>query len=91
MSKLDFRLLYAVAAWGQLLDRFCQDDRVRVDKPRRSLQIKFTRPISADSQFVELHVKRSSCTGGLNSTQSSNLCVDRLLLLPSNDIDGTSN
>ncbi len=36
----------------QLLDRFCQDDRVRIRQPRRSLQIKFTRPISAMSEFV---------------------------------------
>jgi len=36
----------------QLLDRFCQDDRVRIRQPRRSLQIKFTRPISANSEFV---------------------------------------
>jgi len=26
-----------------LLDRFCQDDRVRIRQPRRSLQIEFTR------------------------------------------------
>jgi hypothetical protein len=30
----------------QLLDRFCQDDRVRIRQPRRELQIKFTRPVS---------------------------------------------
>src|SRR5437868_5296402 len=30
----------------QLLDRFCQDDRVRIPKPRGNLQIKFARPIS---------------------------------------------
>ena len=36
----------------QLLDRFCQDGRVRVHQPRRNLQIKFTRPISQDNEFV---------------------------------------
>jgi hypothetical protein len=36
----------------QLLDRFCQDDRVRIRQPRRSLQIKFTRPISVHNEFV---------------------------------------
>jgi PD-(D/E)XK nuclease superfamily len=36
----------------QLLDRFCQDDRVRIRQPRRNLQIKFNRPISATSEFV---------------------------------------
>jgi len=32
-----------------LLDRFCQDDRVRIRHARRSLQIKFTRPISENA------------------------------------------
>src|ERR1700746_705185 len=36
----------------QLLDRFCQDDRVHVRQPQRNLQIKFTRPISNSSYFV---------------------------------------
>src|SRR2546428_5042612 len=36
----------------QLLDRFCQDDRVRIRQPRRNLQIKFTRPISGNNEFV---------------------------------------
>jgi PD-(D/E)XK nuclease superfamily len=36
----------------QLLDRFCQEDRVRIHQPRRSLQIKFTRPMSANNEFV---------------------------------------
>src|ERR1700736_3382522 len=30
----------------QLLDRFCQDDRIRIRQPRRELQIKFTRPVA---------------------------------------------
>jgi hypothetical protein len=36
----------------QLLDRFCQEDRVRVPQPRRNLQIKFVRPLSGGSEFV---------------------------------------
>src|SRR5437870_11125005 len=36
----------------QLLERFCQDDRVRIRQPRRNLQIKFTRPVSAKNDFV---------------------------------------
>jgi hypothetical protein len=36
----------------QLLDRFCQDDRIRIRQPRRNLQIKFTRPISGRNDFV---------------------------------------
>ena len=35
-----------------LLTRFCQDDRVRVCQPRRNLQIKFTRPIAGNNDFV---------------------------------------
>src|SRR5437016_6148691 len=36
----------------QLLDRFAQDDRVRIRQPRRNLQIKITRPVSGKSDFV---------------------------------------
>jgi hypothetical protein len=35
-----------------LLDRFCQDDRIQIRQPRRSLQIKFTRPIADNNEFV---------------------------------------
>src|SRR5262249_37719041 len=30
----------------QLLNRFCQEDRVRIRQPRRNLQIKFVRPLA---------------------------------------------
>src|SRR5881227_813569 len=36
----------------QLLDRFCQEDRVRIRQPRRNLQIKFVRPLSDQNEFV---------------------------------------
>jgi hypothetical protein len=36
----------------QLLDRFCQDDRIRIRQPRRNLQIKFSRPVSEKNEFV---------------------------------------
>ena len=36
----------------QLLDRFCQDDRIRIRLPRRNLQIKFTRTLSEQNDFV---------------------------------------
>jgi len=36
----------------QLLERFAQDDRVRIPRPRRNLQIKFARPISERNEFV---------------------------------------
>ena len=35
-----------------LLTRFCQDDRVRIYQPRRNLQIKFTRQVDGNSEFV---------------------------------------
>ena len=35
-----------------LLDRFCQDARVRIRQPRRNLQIKFTCPVSEKNEFV---------------------------------------
>ncbi len=36
----------------QLLERFAQDDRVRIREPRRNLQIKFTRSLTAGNDFV---------------------------------------
>jgi len=36
----------------QLLERFCQDDRIRIRQPRRNLQIKFTRAVSEKNDFV---------------------------------------
>jgi hypothetical protein len=35
-----------------LLERFAQDDRVRIRQPRRNLQIKFTKPILGKNDFV---------------------------------------
>jgi hypothetical protein len=36
----------------QLLDRFCQDDRISIRRPQSELQIKFTRPVSGNNDFV---------------------------------------
>jgi hypothetical protein len=36
----------------QLLDRFAQDDRVRIRKPRQNQQIKFSRRLSEQNDFV---------------------------------------
>lgn len=36
----------------QLLERFVQDDRVRICQPRRNLQIKFTKPLAGQYGFV---------------------------------------
>jgi hypothetical protein len=36
----------------QLLDRFCQEDRVPIRRPRQNQQIKFVRPLSGGNDFV---------------------------------------
>jgi hypothetical protein len=36
----------------QLLDRFAQDDRIRIRQPRRNLQIKFNKPLPGQNDFV---------------------------------------
>jgi hypothetical protein len=36
----------------QLLDRFCQENRIRIPHARRNLQIKFTRQVSRKNDFV---------------------------------------
>src|SRR5437763_11070480 len=36
----------------ELLNRFCQEDRVRIRQPHRNLQIKFVRPLSGQNEFV---------------------------------------
>ena len=40
------------AEHSSLLERFAQDDRVRIRNPRHNLQIKFTRPIGNGNEFV---------------------------------------
>jgi hypothetical protein len=35
-----------------LLERFCQDDRVRICQPRKNTQIKFVRPLKTGNDFV---------------------------------------
>jgi len=36
----------------QLLDRFAQDDRVRIRQPRRNLQVKFNKVLTGQNDFV---------------------------------------
>jgi len=36
----------------QLLDRFAQEDRIRISRPRRNQQIKYSRPLSYGHDFV---------------------------------------
>ena len=36
----------------QLLDRFAQDDRIRIRQPRRNLQIKYTKALSGQNDFL---------------------------------------
>ena len=35
-----------------LLDRFCQEDRIQIRQPQRNLQIKFTRQVAGNNDFV---------------------------------------
>jgi hypothetical protein len=35
-----------------LLDRFCQDDRIRIRQPRGNLQVKVTRQVAGANEFV---------------------------------------
>jgi len=35
-----------------LLERFCQDNRVRIRQPRRNLQMKVSRPMGTGNEFV---------------------------------------
>ena len=36
----------------QLLERFCQEDHIRIRQPRRNLQVKFVLPIGGHNEFV---------------------------------------
>jgi CRISPR/Cas system-associated exonuclease Cas4 (RecB family) len=59
----------------QLLDRFCQDDRIRIRQPRRNLQIKFARAISGKNDFVAYvdaigHLDGSRCLLEWKTTSS---------------------
>src|SRR2546421_3702237 len=36
----------------QLLERFCQEDRIRIRQPRHNLQVKFVLPIGGHNEFV---------------------------------------
>ena len=36
----------------QLLERFCQEDRIRIRQPQRNLQVKFVLPIGGHNEFV---------------------------------------
>jgi hypothetical protein len=49
----------------QLLDRFCQDDRIRIRQPRKNLQIKFARSLSNKNDFVAY----VDAIGKLNATR----------------------
>jgi hypothetical protein len=49
----------------QFLDRFAQDDRVRIPRPRQNQQIKFTRRISEQNDFVAY----LDAIGNLNGTR----------------------
>ena len=44
----------------QLLNRFCQEDRIRVVQPRKNLQIKFLRPLSGGNNDVQRFISSFS-------------------------------
>jgi len=50
----------------QLLERFAQDDRVRIRQPRKNLQVKFTRSLSNGNDFIAY----IDAIGHLDSTYS---------------------
>jgi len=59
----------------QLLERFAQDDRVRVRQPRKNLQIKFARSVSKGNDFVAYidaigHMDGTSCLLEWKTTSS---------------------
>jgi hypothetical protein len=56
----------------QLLNRFCQEDRVRIHQPRRNLQIKFTRPLSAEKN-------KASESGKKLKDQSADQCSNEFV------------
>jgi hypothetical protein len=60
----------------QLLNRFAQDDRVRIRQPRQNLQIKFTRRLSYGNEFVAYvdaigHLDGSRCLIDWKTTSTS--------------------
>jgi hypothetical protein len=46
----------------QLLDRFAQDDRIRIRQAKRNLQIKFNRPLAGQDDFVAYWMPSESWT-----------------------------
>jgi hypothetical protein len=60
----------------QLLDRFCQDDRIRIRQPRRNLQIKFVRPLLDKNEFVAYidAIGKLDGTGSLLEWKTTSSC-----------------
>jgi hypothetical protein len=59
----------------QLLERFAQDDRIRIRRPKKNLQVAFTRPLSNGNQFVAYvdaigHLDGSRCLLEWKTTSS---------------------
>ena len=52
-----------------LLDRFAQEDRVRIRRPRKSLRIKLTKPISPTNAFV-------SCLDAIGEVDGQRCIID---------------
>ena len=49
----------------QLLERFAQDDRIRIRQPRRNQQVKLSRKISDTNDFVAYVDALDSSTGSV--------------------------
>jgi hypothetical protein len=79
----------------QLLDRFAQDDRVRIRQPRRNLQVKFTKSLAGQNDFLAyvdaigeldgsmsagVEDHRQSIPGGTSRTARSRSAAGLLLL-----------
>jgi len=64
----------------QLLNRFCQEDRVRIRQPRRNLQIKFIRPLSLSDGKAAV-----TAEAGVREKGKSSEAPNQLANQPSNE------
>ena len=64
----------------QLLERFCQEDRVRVRQPRRNLQTKFVRPLPEgnESSLTWTRLESSTAAGACWNGRQHRAVIRRL-------------
>jgi len=70
----------------QLLDRFAQEGRIRIARPRRNQQIKFSQAIGSNNDFIAMWMHRAAgrnrlSAGVENHIQSLSGRMDGLLAL----------